>query len=54
MDRVLARNKDVFFVSHYQALLWITNPTDVNNIPAFEEWKDKCKVCRAIPLFVLQ
>ena len=44
MDSVLARNKNVFFVTNYQALLWITNPTDVNNIPAFEEWKDKCKV----------
>ena len=52
MDSVLARNKNVFFVTNYQALLWITNPTDVNNIPAFEEWKDKCKVELASCLFV--
>ena len=51
MDSVLARNKNVFFVTNYQALLWITNPTDVNNIPAFEEWKDKCKVELASCLF---
>ena len=44
MDSVLARYKDVFFVTNYQALLWITNPTNVNNIGVFEEWKDKCKV----------
>jgi len=44
MDSVLARYKDVFFVTNYQALLWITNPTNVNNLGVFEEWKDKCKV----------
>ena len=37
MDSVLARNKNVFFVTNYQALLWITNPTNVNNLGVFDE-----------------
>ena len=44
MDQTLARYKDVYFVTNFQALLWMTNPVSNVNIPTFEEWKDSCKV----------
>ena len=45
MDRTLARYKDVYFVTNYQALLWMTGPVSSVNIATFEEWKgDKCQV----------
>ena len=58
MDQTLARYNDVYFVSNYQALLWMTNPVGTSNLGGFEEWKDKCKVliisddCDAHVLFV--
>ena len=58
MDQTLARYNDVYFVSNYQALLWMTNPVGTSNLGGFEEWKDKCKVliisdvCDADVLFV--
>ena len=44
MDQTLARYNDVYFVTNYQALLWMTNPVGASNLGGFEEWKDKCKV----------
>ena len=44
MDQTLARYNDVYFVTNYQALLWMTNPVSNGNIGTFEEWKDKCTV----------
>merc|ERR1712032_1208336 len=44
MDQTLVRYNDVYFVTNYQALLWMTNPVGTSNLNGFEEWKDKCKV----------
>ena len=44
MDQTLARYNNVYFVTNFQTLLWMTNPTTSVNIGTFEEWKDKCKV----------
>jgi len=44
MDQTLARYNNVYFVTNYQSLLWITNPTRNQNIPTFEDWKKNCKV----------
>ena len=52
MDQTLARYNDVYFVTNYQALLWMTNPVGNSNLASFEEWKDKCKVLIFPDIFV--
>ena len=52
MDQTLARYNDVYFVTNYQALLWMTNPVGNSNLGGFEEWKDKCKVLKILDVFV--
>lgn len=30
---------DVYFVTNWQAIQWMKNPTPINQIPNFEPWK---------------
>ena len=42
--RLLARHKDVYFVTNFQTVLWMTNPVGSANLAGYEDWKEKCKV----------
>jgi len=44
MDKILSQYKDVYFVTPFQTILWMTNPTSNVNMQGFEEWRDKCTV----------
>lgn len=44
MDRTLAANNDVYFLTGAQILNWMTKPTANLDLKDFTEWKDKCQV----------
>ena len=55
MDQTLARYNNVYFVTNYQSLLWITNPTRNQNIPTFEDSTKLCSLCSiSLPSIKLQ
>ena len=41
---MLARHKDVYFVTNFQTVLWMTNPVGSANLAGYEDWKENCKV----------
>jgi len=44
MDSVLASHQDVYFITQYQLLLWMTNPVSSSQMGGAAEFKDKCQV----------
>jgi len=44
MDKILAQQNDVYFVSGTEILLWMQEPTATIDIKEFQSWKDKCQV----------
>ncbi|XP_011201907.1 chitin deacetylase 1 isoform X2 [Bactrocera neohumeralis] len=43
IEEMLTRN-DVFFVTNLQVIQWMQNPTELNSLRDFQEWKEKCDV----------
>ncbi|XP_033241484.1 uncharacterized protein verm isoform X4 [Drosophila pseudoobscura] len=43
IEEMLGRN-DVFFVTNLQVIQWMQNPTELNSLRDFQEWKEKCDV----------
>uniref|UniRef100_A0A1B0FC31 Chitin-binding type-2 domain-containing protein n=1 Tax=Glossina morsitans morsitans TaxID=37546 RepID=A0A1B0FC31_GLOMM len=43
IEEMLGRN-DVFFVTNLQVIQWMQNPTELNALRDFQEWKEKCDV----------
>uniref|UniRef100_A0A1B0DCJ6 Uncharacterized protein n=1 Tax=Phlebotomus papatasi TaxID=29031 RepID=A0A1B0DCJ6_PHLPP len=43
IEEMLGRN-DVFFVTMLQVIQWMQNPTELNALRDFQEWKEKCDV----------
>jgi hypothetical protein len=43
IEEMLNRN-DVFFVTMLQVIQWMQNPTELNSLRDFQEWKEKCDV----------
>jgi hypothetical protein len=44
MDSVLATNQDVYFVTEFQLLVWMMNPTVSSQMQTAPDFKDKCLV----------
>ena len=44
MDKILLEYNDVYFVTAFQTISWIINPTSNVNMQGFDEWKEKCTV----------
>jgi len=44
MVEVLGEHNDVYFVSQLQVIQWVQNPTDINSLRDFAEWKEKCDI----------
>ncbi|KRT82489.1 Carbohydrate-binding protein [Oryctes borbonicus] len=43
IEEMLGRN-DVYFVTMLQVVQWMQNPTELNGLRDFQEWKEKCDV----------
>ncbi|KAH1004525.1 hypothetical protein HUJ05_005324 [Dendroctonus ponderosae] len=43
IEEMLARN-DVYFVTNLQVVQWMQNPTELNGLRDFQEWKEKCDI----------
>jgi len=44
MDHILLSYTDTYFVTELQVIQWMQNPTGVQVLRDFEDWKDKCVV----------
>jgi len=42
IDEVSERHPEAYFVTQAQIIDWMKNPTEVNDIPNFEKWQEKC------------
>jgi len=49
MVEVLGEHNDVYFVSQLQVIQWVQNPTDINSLRDFAEWKEKCDIKQGQP-----
>jgi hypothetical protein len=44
MTETLEEHNDVYFLTEYQVIQWIQEPTDTNTLRDFQQWKEKCDV----------
>jgi len=44
MSDTLTTYSDVYFVTEFQVMSWMRNPTSTQSLRDFEAWKDKCQV----------
>jgi len=44
VKEILEEHNDVYFLTGQQVLQWIQQPTDLNGLRDFQEWKEKCDV----------
>ncbi|KAJ8920602.1 hypothetical protein NQ315_004741, partial [Exocentrus adspersus] len=43
IEEMIAR-PDVYFVTNLQVIQWMQNPTEINGLRDFQEWKEKCDI----------
>jgi len=44
VTETLEEHNDVYFLTGLQVLEWIQQPTDLNGLRDFQQWKEKCDV----------
>lgn len=44
VKETVEEHNDVYFVTGYQTIQWMTQPTDLNGLRDFAEWKEKCDI----------
>jgi len=44
MTETLEEHNDVYFLTEYQVIQWMQEPTDTNTLRDFGQWKEKCDV----------